>query len=942
MLSRHLLPLNSKNSPASGRGILQSIGVRLGALIQHRQAAWLALLLFLTMTFLVWHSAKEALMRTQHQQFENRASEITATVLKRLQGYEHVLRGGVGFFSASQKVSRTEWREYVASLNLQEQYPSIQGIGFAMHIPAARLAEHLRSTRAEGFLNYAISPPGTRAEYTPIIYLEPFDWLNQRAFGFDMLSEAVRRKAMERARDTGVTAITSKITLAQEKGEKVQQGMLMFLPSYKNSAPRSTLAERRANLVGYVYSPFRLTDFMSGISEEINKGTEADVDIEIYDGTVRSVNSLLYENGIAHALGTPPPGRFTLTRSIDLYGHTWNLYFTTRAVFHNAFDQSKPTLILLLGMLLSVALSRLIWVLATQRQRALEWANQMGVEIADRNRAEARFTNIVNLAQDAIISMTEELRIISFNRGAEQIFGYKAAEILGQELDRLIPEPFAEAYRRPIRRSNTAPQKVRRISKPSIIVGRRKDGSKFFAEANISWVIENGKQIFTTFLRDITERKQAEQRIAHMANHDALTNLPNRRLLRDRIGQVLLQASRNGGQGAVMFIDLDQFKAINDSMGHYIGDSLLKKVAQRLVSSLRSQDTVARQGGDEFIVLLHSVAMAQDAGTMAQKLLNALLLPFQIGGKELYIGASIGIAVLPDDGEDADTLLRHCDAAMYHAKESGRNNYKFFLRQMDQLAEVKQELRKQLRFALERNELLLNYQPVADTASGKLVGLEVLLRWQHPEQGLISPTKFIPLAEESGLIVPIGEWVLRSACMQLKAWQDQGYDIPQLAINVSVNQLRQKTLVRTIARVLNETGVEARFVELEITESIFIDKASETVDTLLTLHNMGLKLSIDDFGTGYSSLSYLKNFPIDTLKIDKSFVNDIVTDPDAAAIVAGIINLAHSLRIKVIAEGVETEEQRVILARQGCDQFQGYYFSKPLPASEIVTKLGRR
>ena len=324
---------------------------------------------------------------------------------------------------------------------------------------------------------------------------------------------------------------------------------------------------------------------------------------------------------------------------------------------------------------------------------------------------------------------------------------------------------------------------------------------------------------------------------------------------------------------------------------------------------------------------------------LAQKLLNALQLPYHFKGKQLHISASIGIAVFPGDGEDADTLLAHSDTAMYHAKDAGRNNYQFFAPQMDQLVVEQQALGTQLHHALTHNELLLHYQPVVDMASGKLVGLEALLRWQHPEQGLMPPLKFIPLAEETGMIVPIGEWVLLSACMQLKAWQDQGYAMPQLAINLSVKQLRQKTLVETFARILNETGVEARFVELEITESIFIDDSVEMAETLLALHNMGLKLSIDDFGTGYSSLSYLRRFPMDTLKIDQSFVRDMTTDPDDAAIVASIIGMAHSLRMKVIVEGVETEAQHAMLARQGCDQYQGYYFSKPLPASEIAAKL---
>ena len=568
----------------------------------------------------------------------------------------------------------------------------------------------------------------------------------------------------------------------------------------------------------------------------------------------------------------------------------------------------------------------------TERKRTEEEIRQLNTNLA-------QFKNTLDQTLDCVFMFDlESLRFTYVNEGAKRQTGYSETELMQMTPLDIKPEFTLEQFQQLL-------QPLIEGVQPTLTfqtVHRHKDGHDIPVEIFLQLIhLEGRDPRFVAMVSDISERKQAEQRIAQLANHDTLTNLPNRDLLRDRIRQALIQADRNDGQGAVLFIDLDQFKAINDSMGHDMGDLLLKQVAERLVSSLRSQDTVARQGGDEFIVVLPSIANARDAGSVAQKLLDALLLPYRIEGRELHISASIGIAVFPGDGEDADTLLKHSDTAMYHAKEAGRNNCQFFARQMNQLVAEKQALGTFLHHALERDELLLHYQPIVDMASGKLAGLEALLRWQHPEQGLIPPLKFIPLAEETGLIVPIGEWVLRSACMQLKAWQDQGYDVPRLAINLSVKQFRQKTLTQTIARILGETGVEARFVELEITEGILMGNSYEMTETLLTLNDMGLKLSIDDFGTGYSSLSYLKRFPIDTLKIDRSFVQDIVTDPDDASIVSGIIGLAHSLRIKVIAEGVETEAQRAILALQGCDQYQGYYFSKPLPASEIVAKLQR-
>lgn len=435
------------------------------------------------------------------------------------------------------------------------------------------------------------------------------------------------------------------------------------------------------------------------------------------------------------------------------------------------------------------------------------------------------------------------------------------------------------------------------------------------------------------------EHREAEQRIIKMATHDALTGLPNRLLLQDRIEQALVHDTRHQRQMAVLFIDLDHFKTINDSLGHDIGDLLLKAVAERLLTCVRSEDTVARQGGDEFIIVLNSIAESLDAAKVAQKILDSITQPYQIHKNKLHIAGSIGIAVFPDDGTSADTLLKNSDVAMYYAKENGRNNYQFFTDELNKSAHERHTLGLDLRHALERDELVLYYQPVMDMPDNRLHSVEALLRWRHPQHKLITPDKFISLAEETGLIIPIGEWVIKTVCVQIKTWQQQGYDAPKVAINLSARQFRDKELTKNIARILNETGVDARYISLEITESMLIDNIDKVVMTLKHLSEMGMRISIDDFGTGYSSLSYLKRFPIHTLKIDRSFVRDIVTDKNDRTIVAAIIAMAHSLEIEVIAEGIETEEQLDLLVAQKCDHYQGYYFSKPVPVSDIEILL---
>ncbi|MDP1652996.1 MAG: EAL domain-containing protein [Rhodocyclaceae bacterium] len=469
---------------------------------------------------------------------------------------------------------------------------------------------------------------------------------------------------------------------------------------------------------------------------------------------------------------------------------------------------------------------------------------------------------------------------------------------------------------------------------------RRKDGTLLAVELSALRIWEDGRFAgAVAIFRDITQRRANAERIHQLAWFDKLTGLPNRALLMDRLGQATATALRDGKMLGTLFLDLDQFKTINDSLGHAIGDRMLQQVAERLSDCVRASDTVGRLGGDEFVIVMPNIRAPADAALLAEKILAAVARPYLIDGRELHITPSIGIAVCPDDGCDAEALIQHADAAMYLAKEQGRNNYQYFTTALNARAVERLSLENALRGALERCELTLHYQPQVDLASGAIVGVEALLRWHHPALGQVPPDRFIPVAEDSGLINPIGAWVLKEACRQAQAWQAAGLPRIIMAVNVSGVQFRQTDLAETIAKTLAESGLPAADLEIEMTESVLMHGADAAVEVLRQIKALGVQVAIDDFGTGYSSLGYLKRFPIDKLKIDRSFVRDITTDPDDAAIASAIIAMAHRLRLKVIAEGVETLAQLHFLCQEGCDEAQGYHYSKPLPADDVERLL---
>ena len=532
----------------------------------------------------------------------------------------------------------------------------------------------------------------------------------------------------------------------------------------------------------------------------------------------------------------------------------------------------------------------------------------------------------------------QTLAFLTVNEAAIHHYGYSREEFLSMTIKDIRPAediPALLDYR--VRADHE--QQVSGVCNTGVWRHRKKDGTLILVEITWSHVVYNGKDAGLVLAHDITQRKLAEERLQHLAHHDGLTDLPNRLLFMDRLGQSLSRVRWHKRLVAVLFLDLDHFNRINDTLGHDTGDLLLKAVAQRLSSCVREGDTVARIAGDEFTIILSDVAQAEDVPKVTQKIVDTIANPFVVAGRELFVTTSMGISLFPNDGQDGQTLLKNANAAMYRAKEQGRNHYQHYSPAMNVRTLERLALENSLRHALERKELLLHYQPRVDLETGQIMGVEALLRWQYPNLGLVPPNQFIPLAEETGLIIPIGEWVLRTACQQNKLWQTMGLLPIRVAVNLSPRQFEKKDFVKTVAKVLKDTDLDPHYLELELTESLIMKSAETSITTLRQLNAMGIQISIDDFGTGYSSLSYLRRFPIQALKIDQSFVRDITTDPDDSVIVTAMIILAHSLKLKVIAEGVETKEQLDFLRSLKCHEMQGYYFSRPLPEDEVTRLL---
>src|SRR6266849_212865 len=547
----------------------------------------------------------------------------------------------------------------------------------------------------------------------------------------------------------------------------------------------------------------------------------------------------------------------------------------------------------------------------------------------------------LNSIGDAVLCTDISGNITYLNLVAETMTGWRREEAIGKplaEVFRIVDGATHDTARDPM---EMAVEQNRTVGLTANCVLIRRDGFESAIEDSAAPIHDRVGRVTGAVIvfHDVSAARAMSVKMTHSAQHDVVTNLPNRLLLNDRITQSIALALRQNKSLAVIFLDLDRFKYINDSLGHKTGDKLLRSVSKRLLASVRGSDTVSRQGGDEFVILLSEISHPEDAAKSAKKILLSLSAPHSIAGQDLHIDGSIGISVYPEDGKDADTLIKNADTAMYHAKGTGRNNFQFFKGDMNLRAVERQSLESSLRHALEREQFLLHYQPKVNLDTGEITGVEALIRWQHPDRGLLSPGRFIPIAEDCGLIVQIGRWVLREACRQTREWQDAGSLRLPIAVNVSALEFRDPGFVDSVRTVLQVTGLEARYLELELTEGVLLEDGQSTAAVLQELKKMGVHLAVDDFGTGYSSLSYLQQFPIDVLKIDQSFVQHITGNPDDSPIVSAIIDMGKNLKQRVIAEGVETQGQLAFLQAQRCAEGQGYLFSRPLAAAQFAYLL---
>ena len=901
-------------------------------------------LLTLGVTALYWHTEERGALAKQERNLRVAADHIAYNLKDRMATYEVVLRGVKGYFEGSERIDRGEYEAYVHALQLQETRPGLQGVALVLQLAGPDLAAHISDMRSRGFPDYMVHPQGGRAAYAPITHIEPLQADNLKALGYDVLTSVESRKALDRARDSGQLALSGPQALIQ-KGE---QGLVMYLPMYDSHSDTYGVEGRRAGLLGWVSAAFRLADVIGGLSREF----DADIGLKIIDTTdggdtpgdagssvgVNTRTTSIFDSAQQFVPQAPWAAAAPLhtTRVLNVGGRQWTLEMVPLPAFAQRFQDRSHHLIALLGAFLSLVLAWITWMLATGRERAMVLAHRMTAELrATRDDLEST----LNAIPDLLFELGRDGRIYHYRSARSDMLLLPPDMFTGRLMRDVLPPEAAAgcnaALEAALRTGYSAGHQYR----------LELNGGTHWFELSIARKESTNpteEPRLIALSRDITERKQAEARTHQLAYFDGLTGLPNRRMLLDRMEHALHVAQKTAQVGAVIYIDLDNFKQINDARGHSVGDVLLVQVASRLTQQLRAGDMVARLGGDEFVVLVHGVATDMETAgraalLVAEDVRTTLEAPYSIDTHLYSATGSIGITLFPKPGDAVEDLLREADTAMYRAKDLGRNRIRFYEAAMQADVQERLALEQDLKKAQAEGQLSAFAQNQVD-AEGRLVGAELLMRWEHPVRGHVPPSRFIPIAESSGLILRMGDWMIQQACETLARLQVVGQDIA-LSVNVSERQFRQEDFVARVSDILAHTGAAPRNLILEVTESLLIENLDDTIARMTEIVQLGVRFSIDDFGTGYSSLAYLKRLPLYELKIDKSFVQDTPDDPNDTAIVQSIISVARHLKLRVVAEGVETRAQADFLTRSHCDCLQGYLFGRPEPLQTWLDRL---
>ncbi|RZJ15369.1 MAG: EAL domain-containing protein [Acidovorax sp.] len=886
----------------------------------------LVVLLMLGLTFLYWHSEERGARANREKNFQVAADQIAYNLKDRMATYEVVLRGAKGYFEGSERIDREEFEAYVGALRLAETRPGLKAILLIQRLPAAALQSHAADMRARGFPAYRMQPDGERAVYAPITHIAPPVGDNLKLLGFDTLTVPAAQEALDRARDTGELALSSPVALPSG-GEP---GFWVFLPIYSASAGTRTVQGRRDGLVAWVAAQFRLADVMGGMRKEI----DADIGLQIIDSAgATGADTLVF--------GAPMPTTVSplhSRRALELGGRRWTLQMAPLPAFALRHQDDSHLPVAVLGTAMSLLLGWFTWLLATGRERTAALARSMTAEL---RAARDDLESTLNAIPDLLFEIDLDGRIHHYRSARSDLLAVPPEMFLGRRLVDVVPPEAATGCHAALAAAHHTGYSAGHQYRLEL------GGDTHWFELSIARkesAVQGGAPRFIALSRDITERKQAEARTHQLAYFDSLTGLPNRRMLLDRLDHALYSAQKAGQVGALLYIDLDNFKQINDARGHPLGDALLLQVSKRLSALLRGGDTVARLGGDEFVVLLHNVAAdVESAGRaallVAEEVRAALEVPYTIETHLYSSTGSIGITLFPKRGEGVEDLLREADTAMYRAKDLGRNRIRFYEAAMQADVQERLALEQDLKKAHAEGQLAAFVQNQVD-ATGTVVGGELLMRWEHPVRGNVPPSRFIPIAESSGLILRMGDWMILQACEALARLQAAGRAL-SLSVNVSERQFRQDDFVERIRHVLAHTGADPRNLILEVTESLLIENLDDTIARMTEIVQLGVRFSIDDFGTGYSSLAYLKRLPLYELKIDKSFVQDTPDDPNDTAIVQSILSVARHLNLRVVAEGVETRAQADFLTSSNCECLQGYLFGRPEPIAAWVDRIVR-